>query len=88
VIVSRASRVTDGMLLKAAEAVAGQVEVGRPGAGLLPDVENLRTSSAAVAVAVARQAVRDGVAETDPGDPVQAVEDAMWAPGYPSLEGN
>ena len=87
-IVSRASRVTDGMLLKAAEAIAGQVEVGRPGAALLPDVENLRASSATVAVAVARHAVRDGVAQVDLGDPVQAIEDAMWAAGYPSLEAN
>ena len=49
-------------LLSAAEAIAGLVEVKRPGAALLPDVENLRVSSATVAVAVARQAAADGVA--------------------------
>ena len=37
-IVSGASRVTAGMLLAAAEAVAGQVDVGAPGAPLVPSV--------------------------------------------------
>jgi malate dehydrogenase (oxaloacetate-decarboxylating) len=85
-IVARAVHVTDGMLLAAAEAIAGLVDVSRPGAGLLPDVENLRASSASVAVAVARQAARDGVAEVDLTDPVQAVQDAMWHATYPPLE--
>jgi len=53
VIVARASRVTDGMLLTAAQAIAGLVDVTETGAGLLPDVENLRATSATVAVAVA-----------------------------------
>jgi malate dehydrogenase (oxaloacetate-decarboxylating) len=75
-IVSRAEHVTDGMLLASAEAIASLVDVSRPGAGVLPDGSNLRASSATVAVAVARQAVEDGVA--DPlDDPVQAVQDAM-----------
>jgi malate dehydrogenase (oxaloacetate-decarboxylating) len=85
-IVARAVHVTDGMLLAAAEAIAGLVDVSRPGAGLLPDVENLRASSASVAVAVARQAARDGVAQVDLTDPVQAVQDAMWHATYPPLE--
>ena len=50
-----AEHVTDGMLLAAAEAVAGLVDVDAPGAGLLPDVENLRAASATVAVAVANR---------------------------------
>ena len=41
-IVADASKVTDGMLLAAAEAVAGQADVTAPGASLLPAVENLR----------------------------------------------
>ena len=84
-IVSRAGHVTDGMLLAAAEAVAGLVDVNRAGAGLLPDVENLRASSATVAVAVANQAAKDGVAEPL-SDPVQAVQEAMWRAEYPTLE--
>jgi malate dehydrogenase (oxaloacetate-decarboxylating) len=85
-IVARASRVTDGMLLAAAEAIAGLVDVSPPGAGVLPLVENLRTSSATVAVAVAEQAARDGVARVKLSDPVQAVQQAMWQASYPSLE--
>jgi malate dehydrogenase (oxaloacetate-decarboxylating) len=85
-IVSRASRVTDGMLLAASEAIAGLVDVSRPGAGLLPDVDNLRAVSATVAVAVAEQAVRDGVAQVDLPDPVQAVQNAIWQAAYPTLE--
>ncbi|KEF19165.1 malate dehydrogenase [Streptomyces rimosus] len=82
VVVSRAERLTPGMLLAAAEAVAGQVEGGGPGAPLLPQVENLRASSAAVAVAVVRAAVEEGVARVAPDDVVQAVQDAMWQPVY------
>ena len=85
VIVSGASRVTDGMLLAAAQAVAGQVDPTEPGASLLPPVENLRASSATVAVAVARQAQADGVATTSHDNLVQAVQDAMWQPAYGEL---
>jgi malate dehydrogenase (oxaloacetate-decarboxylating) len=80
-IVSGASKVTDGMLLAAAEAVAGQADVGAPGASLLPAVENLRASSATTAVAVARAAADDGVATRKTDDLVQAVQDAIWQPG-------
>ena len=81
-IVSGASKVTDGMLLAAAEAVAGQVDVSAPGAPLVPPVSNLRASSATTAVAVAQAAIAAGVATTKPGDLVQAVQDAMWQPAY------
>ena len=84
-IVSRAAHVTDGMLLAASKAVAGLVDVDRRGAGLLPDVQNLRTTSATVAVAVAEQAAKEGVAELL-DDPVKAVQQAMWQAVYPPLE--
>lgn len=82
-IVSGASQVTAGMLLAAAEAVAGQVDVSAPGAPLVPPVQNLRASSATTAVAVAQAAIDDGVATRKPASLVQAVQDAMWEPGYP-----
>ena len=84
-VVSRASHVTDRMLLAAAEAIAGLVDANQPGAGVLPDVENLRAISATVAVAVANQAAEDGVAQRL-DDPVEAVRRAMWQASYPSLE--
>ena len=82
VIVSGAKQVTDGMLLAAAEAVASQVNPQDEGASLLPPVDNLRASSATVAVAVAKQAVKDSVATKQPENWVQAVQDVMWQPVY------
>src|SRR5712672_619568 len=83
-IVAGASKVTAGMLIAAAEAVAGQVDVSAPGAALVPAVDNLRASSATTAVAVAKAAIADGVATSKPDNPVQAVQDAMWQPVYPA----
>jgi malate dehydrogenase (oxaloacetate-decarboxylating) len=85
-VVARATKVTDGMLLAAAEAIASLVEVNEPGAGLLPRVGHLRVTSATVAVAVARAAAEDGVAQADLTNPIQAVHDAMWRAAYPPLE--
>ncbi|WP_274572367.1 NAD-dependent malic enzyme [Neisseria leonii] len=82
VIVSGAAHVTDAMLLAAAEAVAGQVNPQDLGASLLPPVDNLRASSATVAVAVAKQAVQDGVATKQSDNWVQTVQDAMWQAVY------
>ncbi|CAM3889858.1 NAD-dependent malic enzyme [Avibacterium endocarditidis] len=82
VIVSGAKQVTDGMLLAAAEAVASQVNPQDLGASLLPPVDNLRASSATVAVAVAKQAVKDGVATRQSDNWVQSVQDAMWQAVY------
>jgi malate dehydrogenase (oxaloacetate-decarboxylating) len=84
-VVSGARHVTDGMLLAASEAIAGLVDAHRQGAGLLPDVENHRATSATVAVAVAKQAAADHVAE-ELADPIQAVQDAMWQAVYRDLE--
>jgi malate dehydrogenase (oxaloacetate-decarboxylating) len=55
-----------------------------PGASLLPDVENLRASSATKAVTVVRAVVADGVAAREAGNVIQAVQDAMWQPVYPN----
>ncbi|MFF0465163.1 NAD-dependent malic enzyme [Streptomyces mexicanus] len=86
-VVANASRVTDGMLLAAAEAVAAQVDLSQPGAALLPPVDDLWESSAATATAVVRAAVGDGVAGNRPSDPARAVRERMWQPRYRSKEG-
>ena len=86
-IVSGASKVTDGMLHAAAEAVAGQVDVSEPGAALLPAVENLRASSATSAIAVVKAANADGVTGKKIDNTVQAVQDAMWQPIYADVDG-
>lgn len=81
-VVARARRISDGMLQAAAEAVAGLVDVTAPGASLLPQVDDLRTVSATVAVAVAAQAAEEGLARTESHNPIQQVEEAMWQPVY------
>jgi malate dehydrogenase (oxaloacetate-decarboxylating) len=85
IIVSRAAAVTPHMLQAAATAVAEQVDTSRPGAPLLPGVQNLRASSAQVAEAVVRAAVADKVAAFNPTSLAQAVSDAMWVPAYPEI---
>lgn len=88
-IISRAAHVTPRMILAAADAVASQVDPKSLGASLLPDVKNLRASSAIVAIAVIRAAVNDGVATANMGDTdsdshlAQLVQDSMWQPVYP-----
>ena len=82
-IVVRATRVSDGMLLAAAEAVASLSDPSRPGASLLPRVSDLREVSAVVATAVARQAIAEGVAAAAPeGDLEELVRASMWRSEY------
>ena len=83
VIAARARRVTDGMLLAAARAVASLVDVSAPGAPLLPQVADLRDTSVAVATAVARAAEADGVASAIlDADLTGRVRALMWEPRY------
>ena len=86
VAVARASRLTEGMLAAAADAVAGLSDAAAPGAPLLPPVDDLRLVSATVAVAVARAAAADGVAQRALDDPIQQVHQAMWQPEYLPIE--
>jgi malate dehydrogenase (oxaloacetate-decarboxylating) len=86
VTVARAARITDGMITAAAEAVAGLSDATTRGASLLPPVTDLRMVSAAVAIAVARAAEKEGLAQAPLDDPVQQVHQAMWRPQYPSFE--
>jgi malate dehydrogenase (oxaloacetate-decarboxylating) len=83
VIAARARRVTDGMLLAAACAVADLVDISSPGAPLLPRVAQLRETSVAVAAAVARAAAAEGVATAAlPADLTGHLRALMWEPRY------
>ncbi len=86
VIVSRASRISDGMFAAAASAVSSLVTVRQPGASLLPHVDDLRSVSVTVAVAVAEAADAEGLSGVKMGDIVQQVEDAMWQPEYRRIQ--
>jgi malate dehydrogenase (oxaloacetate-decarboxylating) len=85
-IVSRARRISDGMLAAAANAVSSLVAVRLPGASLLPHVDDLRNVSLTVAVAVAEVAVEEGLAGVKFNDIVQQVGDAMWEPEYREIQ--
>ena len=86
VTVARASRISDGMIAAAAAAVAQLSNATRPGASLLPPVSELRPVSAAVAIAVVRAAVAEGLAQVPVDNPIQQVHQAMWRPDYPKVE--
>ncbi|WP_214369145.1 NAD-dependent malic enzyme [Pseudonocardia sp. H11422] len=86
VTVARARRISDHMIAAAADAVAQLSDAQIPGAPLLPPVEDLRTVSAAVAVAVALTAAEEGLTQVDVDDPIQQVHQAMWRPEYPRIE--
>jgi malate dehydrogenase (oxaloacetate-decarboxylating) len=81
-IVSRASRISDSMVAAAASAVSSLVTVRQPGASLLPHIDDLRSVSMTVAVAVAEAADAEGLAGIKFDDIVQQVQDAMWQPEY------
>ncbi len=85
-IVSRAVRISEGMLIAAARAVSSLVAVRLPGASLLPHIDNLRSVSATVAVAVAEAAEAEGLARVKLDDIVQQVQDAMWQPEYRRIQ--
>ena len=82
----RATRITPGMIAAASQALAGLVNAWRPGAPLLPGIGDLRLVSATVAIEVAKQAMKEGVAERPLTDPVQQVYERMWQPRYPQVE--
>ena len=69
------------MITAAAQAVAGLTDATTPGAPLLPPIDDVRTTSAQVALAVAQAAADDSVAGL-PGITADAVRAAMWQPRY------
>jgi malate dehydrogenase (oxaloacetate-decarboxylating) len=86
VIVSRATKISDGMFAAAASAVSSLVTVRQPGASLLPQIDDLRSVSVTVGAAVAETAEAEGLAGVKFHDIVQEVQDAMWQPEYCRIE--
>ncbi len=83
-IVAEARAVTDGMLLAAARTVAAAVSDARLAAGaLLPPIGDLRAIARDVAIAVAEEARRAGVAGLGPERDLEVeVDTATWWPAY------
>jgi malate dehydrogenase (oxaloacetate-decarboxylating) len=86
VAVIRARRVDDAMIAAAADAVAALADTTGPAGALLPPVTDLRTVSAAVAIAAAQAADEHGLAEQPLTNPVKQIHQAMWRPEYPPFE--
>ena len=84
VTVSRARRVTDGMFLDAAKALASMVTSGDiEETAVYPRLERIRDCSHAVACAVVRRAVAEGHADPEILMGVEeTVRRAMWRPEY------
>ncbi len=84
VLASDARRVTDGMFMAAARALAELSPAATiQGGPLLPPVEALRSVARTVAGAVARQAMTDGVAEPRSDAEIDERIDAhVWEPVY------
>ena len=84
VVLSRASRVTDGMFHEAARVVAESVSEDAVSRGtLLPPLETIREISVGIAAAVARLAAREGLARVPvPEDAESWVRSGMYQPVY------
>jgi malate dehydrogenase (oxaloacetate-decarboxylating) len=84
VCVARATHVSDGMFLDAAKALAANVsQADLDRSAVYPELANIRDCSHAVAIAVVRRAVAEGLAE--PSVLLQLekrINMAMWFPDY------
>lgn len=84
VVAARASRVTDGMLMAASNALANGAPMVKHGEGaLLPALSDIQEISKAIAFDVARQAQEDGVALRSDDETLWAsIERNFWHPRY------
>lgn len=85
-IVSRARLITDRMFMAAAHAIADLVNAWELGVSILPPIADVREVSVRVGVAVAEQAVREGLARATPSDLEAAVRGTMWEPRYRAMK--
>jgi malate dehydrogenase (oxaloacetate-decarboxylating) len=83
-IAVRAQRISDGMLMAAARALADLSPARlNPNANLLPPVSELRDVSLRLAQMVAMQTREEGLTEPmDAGDMYRKVRGKMWTPVY------
>jgi malate dehydrogenase (oxaloacetate-decarboxylating) len=83
ILVGRASRVTGGMMMAAAKALASvSPTLEDPIAPLLPAVADSRRVAMVVAEAVGRQAISDGISDLDPAALREQLQAYVWEPVY------
>ena len=83
-IACQAKRISDDMFLAAANALAAiSPACDEPQAGLLPPIRELRQVAREIAVAVAKQAHKEGLAEqAEIGAVLKKIEEKQWTPSY------
>jgi malate dehydrogenase (oxaloacetate-decarboxylating) len=83
IVSSRAKRVSEGMIMAAAKALASMSPTRKdPHGALLPPLETLRTVSLGVAVALGRQAALEGLAGVKGEAFIEALRANIWEPVY------
>lgn len=84
VIVAKATRVTDNMMMAASRALASASPLASTGTGaLLPLLDDIRAVSKLIAKAVIVQAIADGVALPIPSDLIdEKINKNFWEPEY------
>jgi malate dehydrogenase (oxaloacetate-decarboxylating) len=88
IISAQSRRVTDSMFMVAAKTLAGLSPTATDKKGrLLPPVKDIRSVSAAIAMAVAEQAQKEGLAGLPAGADLEAaVRGNVWEPAYQGYE--
>jgi malate dehydrogenase (oxaloacetate-decarboxylating) len=87
ILISKASRVTDRMIMAAARMLASLSPARLdPTAPLLPPLKESRAVGLKVGDAVARQAIADGVSSLDPAEVPAALAAYVWDPVYQPYE--
>lgn len=85
-IAVRAQKITDAMLLVAAEELSRHSPLYQdPYGPLFPPIEEARAVSKAIAIAVAKRALQEGVGESPEKGIEHAVQELFWTPHYPTL---
>ena len=87
ILVSRATRVSDAMIMAAAKALASLSPSRMDGdAPLLPPIADARKVSLVIASAVGRQAIAEGLAKMDSTELDAALRTYVWEPVYQPYE--
>lgn len=85
-LASEATQVTEGMFLAAAEELAKHSPAAQTGShSLFPPIEEVRELSRHIALAVAKQAIEEGVSKLSSSELQKRIDARMWEPKYPTL---
>jgi len=87
IVAAKARRVTDAMFMTAARTLAGLSPVEKnQNASLLPPLRESRKLSRVIAVAVAREAIAEGLSDLNEAEVEAAVDENVWEPVYRRYE--